>query len=49
MPLIKLILAEDHHLIRAALASFLAQEEDMEIIGEVSGPLAGTVAAAIWA
>lgn len=31
---ITVLLAEDHHLIRAALVSFLAQEPDFEVIGE---------------
>lgn len=32
---ITILVAEDHHLIRAALVSFLAQESDFEVIGEV--------------
>ena len=35
MSKITVLLAEDHHLIRAALVSFLAQEPDFEVIGEV--------------
>ncbi len=34
MSKITVLLAEDHHLIRAALVSFLSQEPDFEVIGE---------------
>jgi DNA-binding NarL/FixJ family response regulator len=33
---IRVVLAEDHHVVRAALVSFLAQEEDIEVVGEVA-------------
>jgi len=36
MDKIRVVLAEDHHVVRAALASFLASEADIEIAGEVA-------------
>jgi DNA-binding NarL/FixJ family response regulator len=36
MQVIRVVLAEDHHVIRVALASFLAQEQDIEVVGEVA-------------
>lgn len=36
MQTIRVVLAEDHHVIRVALASFLAQEQDIEVVGEVA-------------
>lgn len=36
MKKIRVVLAEDHHVVRAALAAFLAREADIEIIGEVA-------------
>ncbi len=33
---IKVILAEDHHVVRTAFAALLTKENDMEVIGEVS-------------
>lgn len=43
---IRVVLAEDHHVVRAAMAGFLSKETDIEVIGEVSGvaPLLDTVA-----
>lgn len=36
MQTIRVVLAEDHHVIRVALASFLAQEQDIVVVGEVA-------------
>ncbi len=33
---IRIVLAEDHHVVRAAIASFLSREPDFEIVGEVA-------------
>jgi NarL family two-component system response regulator LiaR len=33
---IRIVLAEDHHVVRAAVASFLAREPDFEIVAEVA-------------
>ncbi len=33
---IRIVLAEDHHVARAAIASFLSREPDFEIVGEVA-------------
>ena len=33
---IRIVLAEDHHVVRTAIAALLAKESDMEIIGEVA-------------
>jgi DNA-binding NarL/FixJ family response regulator len=33
---IRVLLAEDHHLVRAAIASLLAREADMEVVGELA-------------
>lgn len=33
---IRVLLAEDHHVVRAAVASFLARERDIEVVGEVA-------------
>lgn len=34
--MIKVVLAEDHHVVRAAVAAFLTKEPDIEVIGQVS-------------
>lgn len=36
MSKIRVLLAEDHHVVRAAVASFLANEDDIEVVGEVA-------------
>ncbi len=36
MDKIRVVLAEDHHVVRAALASFLAKEADIEVVGQVA-------------
>jgi DNA-binding NarL/FixJ family response regulator len=36
MTSIKVILAEDHHVVRAAVAAYLNREQDIEVVGEVS-------------
>ncbi|MCA9961043.1 MAG: response regulator transcription factor [Anaerolineales bacterium] len=36
MSQIKLLLVEDHHVVRAALVSFLSQEENITIVGELA-------------
>jgi DNA-binding NarL/FixJ family response regulator len=33
---IRVLLAEDHHLVRAAIASLLAKETDIEVVGELA-------------
>ena len=33
---IKVVLAEDHHVVRAAVATFLTKEPDIEVVGEVA-------------
>jgi DNA-binding NarL/FixJ family response regulator len=33
---IRVLLVEDHHVVRAAVAAFLSREEDLEIVGEVA-------------
>ena len=33
---IRIVLAEDHHVVRAAIASLLAREADLEVVGEVA-------------
>ena len=33
---IRIVLAEDHHVVRTAIANLLAKEPDMEVVGEVS-------------
>lgn len=33
---IRVILAEDHHVVRAAVATFIAQEPDIEVVGEAA-------------
>jgi DNA-binding NarL/FixJ family response regulator len=32
---IRIVLAEDHHVVRAAIASLLAKEDDIEVVGEI--------------
>ncbi len=46
MQIIRILLAEDHHIVRAAVASFLKNEPDFEVVGEVShgNDLLGAVA-----
>lgn len=34
--MIRILLAEDHHVVRTAVASFLKQEADMDVVGEAS-------------
>ncbi|MEW5985224.1 MAG: response regulator transcription factor [Chloroflexota bacterium] len=36
MDKIQVVIAEDHHVVRAALVSFLAREADLEVVGEVA-------------
>lgn len=36
MDKIRVVLAEDHHVVRAALVSFLIREADVEVVGEVA-------------
>ena len=31
-----MLLAEDHHVVRAAIASLLGKEADLEVVGEIS-------------
>jgi DNA-binding NarL/FixJ family response regulator len=47
MAMIRVVLAEDHHVVRAAIASFLAKEGDIEVVGQVAeaSALASTVEA----
>jgi DNA-binding NarL/FixJ family response regulator len=33
---ISVVLAEDHHVVRTAIAEFLAKEQDIEVVGEVA-------------
>jgi DNA-binding NarL/FixJ family response regulator len=33
---IRIVLAEDHHVVRAAIASLLAKEADLEVVGQVA-------------
>jgi DNA-binding NarL/FixJ family response regulator len=33
---IRIVLAEDHHVVRTAIANLLAKESDMEVVGEIS-------------
>lgn len=33
---IRVVLADDHHVVRVAVATFLAQEPDIEVVGEIS-------------
>lgn len=33
---IRVVLADDHHVVRAAVASFLSQQPDIEVVGEVA-------------
>lgn len=42
---IRIVLAEDHHVVRAAVASFLSREEDFEVAAEVNdaSTLLGTI------
>jgi DNA-binding NarL/FixJ family response regulator len=35
-PRIRVLLAEDHHVVRAAIASLLGKEADLEVVGEIS-------------
>ena len=35
-PRIRVLLAEDHHVVRAAIASLLGKEPDLEVVGEIS-------------
>jgi DNA-binding NarL/FixJ family response regulator len=35
-PKIRVLLAEDHHVVRAAIASLLGKEADLEVVGEIS-------------
>ncbi len=37
---IRIVLAEDHHVVRAAIASLLAKEADIEVVGEVPEAMA---------
>lgn len=36
MKKIRILLVEDHHVVRAAVATFLAKETDLEVVGEVA-------------
>jgi DNA-binding NarL/FixJ family response regulator len=36
---IRIVLAEDHHVVRTAIAALLAKESDMEVVGEVADGL----------
>ena len=33
---IQIVLAEDHHVVRTAIAAFLSQNADLEVVGEVA-------------
>ena len=32
----RILLVEDHHVVRAAVAAFLSREQDLEVVGEVA-------------